>query len=581
MRSLISQERVVSISVTERGRQAALRLPFPVLHGEPALRLAEAWEQADAVVAFLPVGATVRLIAPLIGRKGEDPAVVCVDEASRFVVSLLGGHRAKGMSANELANAVAALLGATAVVTTGTDSIGICPLDALPGFRAHGDLASVSRSLLDGCAVQLDAQMEWPLPPALVDSLGGPPTKQHAQTPASGPRVIVTDEDYSPGCSEVVLHPESLVVGVGCDTSCEPKELVDHVVAQLSRVGLSPSSVGWVATVDRRSGHPAILALAEQLDAAVVAFPPDELAKVPVANPSPAVERAIGTPSVAEAAALMAGGDQAVLVSAKHASTHSTVALVRRRRPPGKVAVVGLGPGSAMHRTPAASVAVLHADVVIGYSAYVDQCADLLRPWHRVRRFAIGEEAARARHAVSEARSGRKVALVCSGDASVFAMAAMTIEAASGAVQVEVVPGLTAAHAAASLIGAPLSHDHALISLSDLTTSWETIAQRIEATASTNMALALYNPASKRRAWQLSAALDIIARHRSGTTPVGLVTDATRPGQQVEVTTLDELRCDSGLLSSRVTMTTCVIVGSADTCLVGSSVVTPRGRPLR
>jgi precorrin-3B C17-methyltransferase len=235
--------------------------------------------------------------------------------------------------------------------------------------------------------------------------------------------------------------------------------------------------------------------------------------------------------------------------------------------------VVGLGPGAAALRTPAAETAVRHAQVVIGYSPYVDACADLLQPHQEVVRSPIGEEVVRAKQALAEAAGGREVALVCSGDPGVYAMASITLELAADApgVEIGIVPGVTAAHAAAAAVGAPLGHDFATISLSDLLTPWESIEARLRAAAAADFALALYNPRSGRRTWQLDAARRILLEHRAPSTPVAVVTDATRAGEHVKVTTLSELDpTDAG-------MTTCVLVGASITRVVDGRVVTPRG----
>jgi len=210
--------------------------------------------------------------------------------------------------------------------------------------------------------------------------------------------------------------------------------------------------------------------------------------------------------------------------------------------------------------------------VVIGYGPYVDACADLLTASQEVVRSPIGDETVRAKQAVAEAGAGRRVALVCSGDAGIYAMASLALEVAGDAgVDVEVVPGVTAAVAAAALLGAPLGHDHALISLSDLLTPWPAIETRLQAAAAADLVVALYNPRSRGRTWQFEAAMDILAGNRPPSTPVGVVTDATRPDQSVQITTLAEVD------PAAVGMTTCVIVGSTTTRVIGGRMVTPRG----
>jgi len=538
--------RVVSVSVTAAGAALADRLPYEHVAGGAGDAVRARWAEVDGFVLFLAVGAAVRIIGPLLADKSTDPAVVCVDESGRFAVALCGGHAA---GANALARTVAEALGATPVVTTATDAAGVPALDQLSGLTAAGDVAGVTRAMLDGRPPRIEHELPWPVP--LVAG-GGPE------------RVVVTDRAMEPAAGLVALHPPSLVVGVGASSNAPADAAATLLDAALA--GLARASVAEVATIDRRAGDPVVTSLGLP----VRAFAAEALATVDVPTPSEAVRAAVGTPSVAEAAALLAAGPGAELVVAKVAGKEATVAVARRRGPRGHLAVVGLGPGGAAHRTPAAEAAVRRAEVVIGYGPYVDACADLLTAAQEVVRSPIGEETVRAKQAVAEAAAGRRVALVCSGDAGVYAMASLALEVAEG-VDVEVLPGVTAALAAAALLGAPLGHDHALISLSDLLTPWAAIEARLRAAAVADLAVALYNPRSRGRTWQFDAALDILREHRSPTTPVGVVTDAMRPGQSVILTTLGDVDPET------VGMTTCVIVGSSTTRVVAGRMVTPRG----
>jgi cobalt-precorrin 5A hydrolase/precorrin-3B C17-methyltransferase len=356
------------------------------------------------------------------------------------------------------------------------------------------------------------------------------------------------------------------VVGVGCSTDATVAD-VRAVVDQ----ALAGRRADAVATVDRRADHPAVLALGLPVEA----FPSTALAAVDVPNPSTTVADAVGTPSVAEAAALLAAGPGGRLVVPKQkgATATAAVALIGSRDTTGRLSLVGLGPGSAAHRTPAAAAAVRHADVVIGYGPYLDQCADLLTSAQEVVRSPIGAEVDRAQRAIAAVRQGRQVALVCSGDSGVYAMASIALELAPEGLAVEVVPGVTAALAAAAAVGAPLGHDHCAVSLSDLLTPWDVIERRLQAAAEGDFVISLYNPRSKGRDWQLPKALSILSAHRPPTTPVALVTDAGRAGQQSVLTTLAEAAADT----AEVGMTTCVIVGSTTTRVVDGRMVTPRG----
>jgi precorrin-3B C17-methyltransferase len=241
----------------------------------------------------------------------------------------------------------------------------------------------------------------------------------------------------------------------------------------------------------------------------------------------------------------------------------------------GTLTVVGLGPGGPAHRTHAAEDAVRDADVLIGYASYLAACADLTGPHQTLVPGTIGAEEQRAVDAVYAAADGARVALVSSGDAGVYGMAslALTTAAALPAPRrpaVRVLPGITAATAAGALLGAPLARDFACISLSDLLAPWEAVEARLRAVAAADLVLALYNPRSGERPWQLARARDVLAAHRPGDTPVGLVTDAGRDGERVTLTTL------AGMDPSRADMRTVVIVGSSGTTRIGDWMVTAR-----
>ncbi|WP_030347045.1 precorrin-3B C(17)-methyltransferase [Streptomyces sp. NRRL S-1022] len=551
------------ISATAAGAAARDRLAaaWPdrtrVYEGPVGEAVRAAFAECGQLVCFLATGAVVRLLAPLLGDKAADPGVVCVDESGRFAVSLVGGH---GGGANELAREVAELLGAEPVVTTATDSAGMAGLDTL-GLPCEGSVAAVSRALLDGEPVALEAEVPWPLPPL-------PVAPQGAYT------IRLTDRAVPAGEREVLLRPPSLVVGVGASKGAPAEEILDLVGEALREAGLSPRSVGELATVDAKAGEAGIVAAAERLGVPLVTYSAEELAGVAVPNPSAAPLAAVGTPSVAEAAALVRGGE---LLVPKRKSERAdgqpamaTCAVVRRPAR-GRLAVVGLGPGARDLLTPRAAAELRRASVLVGLDQYVDQIRDLLRPGTRVLESGLGAEEERARTAVAEARRGQAVALIGSGDAGVYAMASPALAEASDDIDVIGVPGVTAALAAGAILGAPLGHDHVSISLSDLHTPWEVIERRVRAAAEADLVVTFYNPRSRGRDWQLPKALAILAGHRAPATPVGVVRNASRPDESSRVTTL------AGLDPATVDMMTVVTVGNTATRTVAGRMVTPRG----
>jgi precorrin-3B C17-methyltransferase len=237
--------------------------------------------------------------------------------------------------------------------------------------------------------------------------------------------------------------------------------------------------------------------------------------------------------------------------------------------------VVGLGPGDRALMTGQAIEALRAADVVIGYDGYFAGVADLVAGKECLA-LPLTRETERARLAVERLRAGQAVCVISSGDSGIYGMAGLVLEHAAAESEtllddVEIVPGVSAINAAAALLGAPLGHDFAVVSLSDLLTPWETIERRLRAAAEADFVLALLNPKSQRRDWQYARAQSILARHRSVETPVGIVRHAYRTEQSIEVTTVERMA------EANVDMFTTIIVGNSQTRRFGPIMVTPRG----
>ena len=512
------------------------------------------------------------------------------------------------------------MLGAVPVLSTATDQAGLPGLDTL-GWPVEGAVAAVSRAMLDGEPVRLDSDALWPLP-------AFPPNVRLTPSPSAGPdeadetygaygtdevgvggaglggsglggsglggsglggsglggsglgdaglggagrgnRILVTDEMTPVDGRTVVLRPPSLAVGVGASRGVSAAEVLGLIDATLAGAGLSPLSVAGLATVDAKADEPGITEAAERRGWTLTSYPAGALAAMDVPNPSAAALDAVGTPSVAEAAALTRGD---VLVAAKQKSAMATAA-VARIRPRGRLALVGLGPGARDLLPPRAVAELRRASVVAGLDQYLDQVRDLLRPGTRVLSSGLGDEEERARAAVAEAQRGCAVALVGSGDAGVYSMASPALSLAGRDIDVVTVPGITANLAAAALLGAPLGHDHAVISLSDLNTPWPVIERRVRAAAEGDFVVTFYNPRSRARDWQLRAALDLLGAHRPASTPAAIVRNADRPGQLITVTTLGKLD------TAAADMLSLVLVGGSTTQMVAGRMVTPRGYP--
>lgn len=239
----------------------------------------------------------------------------------------------------------------------------------------------------------------------------------------------------------------------------------------------------------------------------------------------------------------------------------------------GLISVVGTGIGSVENMTPQSVKALNDADVITGYSTYLDLIPELLAG-KEVITSAMMQEVDRCNNSFDLAESGKHVAIVSGGDPGIYAMAGLILEIAAkrnSKVKIDVIPGIAAVNGCAARLGAPLMHDFAAISLSDLLTPWEVITKRLDAAASADFVIALYNPKSKKRTKNIVEAQKILLCHRDKKTPVGIVTAASRQNEVIRITTLDKM------LEENINMQSTVIIGNSTTFTWNGYMITPRG----
>lgn len=550
-----------------------------LLFDDTAEHLRTLFAAGTPIVGICAAGILIRALAPLLAAKTDEPPVLAVAEDGSAVIPLLGGHR----GANALARRIAAALNAAPAITTAGDlRLGLA-LDAPPpGWRLarpEGAGAAMARLLAgEGAAIEGEA-------PAWLAPLPRGGTVRVAATPAPAPG---TDLHYAPRIA---------ALGAGCARGCPPEDLESLARDVLAEANIAPEAVAALGTLDLKADEPAILALARALGVPLRLFDAPRLAAEEGRLPTPSeiVRAEVGTPGVAEAAALALAGPEARLVVPKRRSAHATCALALAPapilatpgRPRGRLAVVGIGPGQAAWRTPEASRLVAESEEIVGYGLYLDLLGPLAHGKPRAD-FPLGGEEERCRHALERAGQGARVALVCSGDAGIYAMAALVYELldrppgdpravsdAARRAEVVVSPGISALQAAAARIGAPLGHDFCAVSLSDLLTPRADILRRLRAAAEGDFVLALYNPVSRTRRTLLDEARAILLDHRPPSTPVLLAANLGRPAERLRLVTLEGLRTDD------VDMLTVVLVGSSQSRVValgeGPRLYTPRG----
>ncbi len=526
------------------------------------------------IIGVCASGILIRAVAPLLSDKRSEPPVLSVSDDGSVVIPLLGGHR----GANRLAQEIATVLEAKAAVTTAGDvAIGVA-LDAPPaGYRLANplDAKDAMAAILAGEGISLTGENIFDL-----EANGG------------AVNLVVSEAPVEGNAKTLVYHPQTYVVGVGCARNADAEELWSLVTTTLQNAGIAQGAVACVATIDLKGDEPAMNTVAKRLGVPLRLFTAEELEAQKIANPSDVVFAEVGCHGVSEGAALAASDGKLVVEKTKTANTTCAIARAdapiteMKGRSRGRLSVVGIGPGQATWRTPEVSKLVAEADELVGYGLYIDLLGPLAHGKIRSD-FPLGGEEDRCRYALERAGEGRNVALVCSGDAGIYAMGALTFElldrspealgVSDAARRVDVVcsPGVSALQGAAARAGAPLGHDFCTISLSDLLTPRDDIIRRLHAAAEGDFVIAFYNPVSKTRRTLLAEARDILLQHRPADTPVMLASSLGRPEEYVRYRRLADIEVDE------VDMLTVVLVGSSNSRLAqlgeGPRMFTPRG----
>jgi cobalt-precorrin 5A hydrolase / precorrin-3B C17-methyltransferase len=499
------------------------------VYDKATIAIGFAFQSQQAIIGICASAILIRTVAPFLKNKLTEAPVVAVAEDGSSVVPLLGGHH----GANKLAIDIAAAVKGHAAITTASDVI---------FGHAYDELAM---GLILGNPEDVKA--------ATAARLRGEEVFRHNSI-----------YDRKGDDRNIIYHPRVLAVGIGCERGTTVEEVQELIKTTFATHNLSTKAIAVYASIELKEDEAALSALYN-----VVYFSAEELKaqSAHITSPSDYVAETVGTPSVAEAAALAAAGEEATLIVPKTKSKRATIAIAEAPEPildlrgkrRGMVSVVGIGPGSRSMRSPRVTAELAMATDWVGYDLYLDLAADI-KTDQTEHRFPLGGEEARCRHAIELAKQGKYVALICSGDAGIYAMAALVYELIDREpcrVAVEVHPGISAFQAASAKAGAMIGHDFCCISLSDLLTPWETIVQRVTAAARGDFVISFYNPRSLKRTDQIVKAFDILAPFRSPDTPVVLATNLGRPTEKVRIIRFADFNPDD------VDMLTLVMVGSS------------------
>ncbi len=556
-----------------------------IVFTETAEHVQDLFQQQRPIIGICAAGILIRALGTELKDKHTEPPVIAISEDSANIVPLLGGHH----GANKISHKLAKILNGHAGITTAGDTkFGISFEDPPIGWvlSNNSDVKSFTARLLAGESVSIAKEIDWI------------PTEKLKLSKNAELAIHSTTEDVHSTPTQLVYHPKSLAIGIGCVRGCETEELRNLVFDGLKQANLTINAVSCFVSLDLKADEVAINDLVKDTGIPLRLFDANQLEQETprLINPSDIVFAEVGCHGVAESAALAATGNSSELIVSKIKSNNATCAIARASKPidpytigraRGRLAVIGIGPGKDSLRTPEATKLLNEADEVVGYTLYLELISQHIKN-KKIHTFPLGEEENRVRFALETAAQGKNVALVSSGDGGIYAMGSLVFEllqrpteqngVSESAHRIEIInaPGITAFQVASAKSGAPFGHDFCAISLSDLLTPWDIIEKRIVSAATGDFVIALYNPVSKRRTTQLMKAKEILLMHRPPKTPIVLATNLGREGEKIEFSTLENLKIDN------INMLTTVLIGSTTTQILDSIndktwIFTPRG----
>ncbi len=581
---LLSRDHCENIAITSGAASALQDLPNNLLVGRAKNILKTFWKPDGLVFIVGAMGAATRLVNSLTISKNLDPAVLVLDSKAKYVVPLIGGHRAGG---EKLAFEIAADIGAQAIITSDSYTQERLALDSFG--EGWGWIRSGSDNLWKEIMLQqaqgnsIDIEQfsgtnywrNFSSNSNLIDSIS---------IEKSSSKKISIGPFKNSNCS---WHPPSIWIGIGCERNTTLNLLEKAIQASLDISNIAQESIAGLTTIDLKKDEASLLELSMARSWPIHFFSKEILSKIDVPNPSSQVKAAIGTPSVAESAALLASKQENLVLQKQTFNAEKpdekggvTIAIAAANNAfapkRGELHLIGSGPGDIGFLTDDAKCALSRCVIWTGYSLYLD----LLEPIKRFDQIRLDSqlthERERCREALELAQQGIKVALISSGDSGIYGMAGLALQFWLEMEPFErplfqVHPGISSFQLASARLGAPCMNDFCIISLSDNLTPWDVIKSRIEAAAKGDFVVAIYNPQSKSRDWQLSKAIDILLDYRKENTPSAIAKNLGRNAEEIEIFPLSKLPIE------KVDMMTLVVIGNSTTMNEDGLIVTPRG----
>ncbi len=549
---------------------------------KPREILLKKWPEIDLIIFIGSIAASIRIINPFLTSKDQDPGIIVMDNKCSKIVPLIGLHQS---NTQNIACQIANLLGGEIIETNNSNDQSLLNLDAFGnqwGWKRSGNIKDWSKLVIKQAkngeifCKQLSGNSLWKTSESaeIINQID----KKETEKPDSTFHVSIFKKH------ETTWHPPVLWVGIGCERNTSKELITNSLNNFLESENLSQQSIAGFATIDIKKDEKGILELAKEKNLPIKFFSKEDLSTITVPNPSNVVQNEIGTPSVAEASCLLAAGEESKLLEEKrifkNQSGAVTIAVAESKNQynptHGEIHIIGSGPGDISFLTNNARKALSRCTVWIGYKMYLDLIKSLKRNDQVLIESKLTEEKERCSKAIQLAQEGIKVALISSGESGFYGMAGLLLELLQKIKKeyrpyFEVHPGISSVQLAAAISGAPLMNDFCSVSLSDKLTPWSFIEKRIEGALVGDFVIALFNPQSIERNWQLKSVIDICLQSRHGDTPVLIARQVGRENQTKKFFTLNTIPF------KEIDMLSIVIIGNSQTTLVDEIFLTPRG----
>ncbi len=550
--------------------------------------LREKWDKVDLILFVGSIGASIRLITSLLSLKDKDPGVIVIDNKGLKIVPIIGSHQS---NVQNIAFQICNLFGGETIETNNSLEKNFLNIDSFGnqwGWKRSGDVKDWSKLVIKQANKK----------EIFCSQLSGNNLWKNSEVGTSINQLSYKDDKQKESTFHISIssnhkltwHPPTLWIGLGCERNTSKELIEDSLQKILVTNNLSPLSIAGFASIDLKKDEKAILKISKENNWPIKFFTSTELSKINTPNPSNIVLNEIGTPSVAEAACIMAAGEGAKLLkekkifkslnSSKSTSGAVTIAVAQSKNQyspsTGEIHVIGSGPGDISYLTNDARKALSKCSIWIGYKMYLDLIKPLKRKDQVLIESNLTEEKERCEKAIKLAEEGIKVALISSGESGFYGMAGLLLELIQKVNKqfrpsFEVHPGISSMQLAAALGGAPLMNDFCSISLSDKLTPWESIEKRIAGALLGDFVITIFNPQSLERNWQLKRAIKLCLGYRPGNTPVLVGRQVGRQNQSKSFFTLDSIPLEE------IDMLSIIIIGNSKTTLVDEIFLTPRG----